>query len=196
MELKPPGGPEPAPVLSLEAASELDRLPLANAALSAQLAAILQALQQHLPVHHFAALVEDRGTLTWQPATTSPLSTPFQQNETISDEQLTTLLTAEEGWCKCQVEHGTIRWLVGQTSTIHTQQLQLLLEQLARRYSLQQATVRIESFSSPLRQHISHWQEKLESFNRLLRLVDSLPSRQLFAQLDATIHYWMGSHDL
>ena len=196
MELKPPGGPEPAPVLSLEAASELDRLPLANAALSAQLAAILQALQQHLPVHHFAALVEDRGTLTWQTATTSPLSTPFQQNDTISDEQLTTLLTAEEGWCKCQVEHGTIRWLVGQTSPAHTQQLQLLLEQLARRYSLQQATVRIESFSSPLRQHISHWQEKLESFNRLLRLVDSLPSRQLFAQLDATIHYWMGSHDL
>ncbi len=196
MELSSPGSPEPVPELfSLNAASKLARVPLSNASLSSQLGTVQELLQAHLPLYHFAALIEDRGTLSWQSAINPPQAAPFRQHDTISDDQLAAL-TPQAGWCKCRVEHGTLRWLVAQTTPEHTLQLHLLLEQLALRYSLQQATLRIENFSSPLRQHISHWQEKLESFNRLLRLVDSLPSRQLFSQLDATLHYWMGTHEL
>ncbi|MGL4206483.1 MAG: putative bifunctional diguanylate cyclase/phosphodiesterase [Aeromonadaceae bacterium] len=195
MELSPLGSPESVPELSLKAAAELASLALSSTALSLQLNAIQQVLQRHLPLYHFAALIEDRGNLSWQTAVDPPQPALFHQHETISDEQLAAL-EPQMGWSKCRVEHGTLRWLVAQTTPEYALQLQLLLEQLALRYSLQQATLRIENFASPLRQHISRWQEKLESFNRLLRLVDTLPSRQLFSQLDATLHYWMGTHDL
>ena len=43
---------------------------------------------------------------------------------------------------------------------------------------------------------IPQWQEKMESFIRLLRLAQSLPPAQLCAQLESSLRYWMGTQSL
>lgn len=179
----------------LDVALDLAQHTLPNTPLPALLAHIHHTLQAEIPLICFGAIVEERQHLVWQSTGSHDGQDPFLPRAIVEEETLHAL-APEEGWCLSPVQHGMVRWLLARCAPTEHHKLQLLLEVMTMRLSLLQAEIRIESFTSPLRRNIPHWQEKLESFNRLLRLVDLLPSRQLYAQLDATLHYWMNTREL
>ena len=74
--------------------------------------------------------------------------------------------------------------------------LQHLLDIAATHYSLLQASSLLDQFNSPLLNRIPFWQEKLESLTRMLRLSVNLPARQLMAQFDSTLRFWMGAQEV
>ena len=195
MALVPAGGINSLDLKELDAALNLARQPLPNTPIPMLLTLCQNALRGQVTLICFGAIVEDRGSLVWQSVGCEKSQNPFPPLSMVDESQLQQL-KPEEGWCLSQVEQGSVRWLVARTLPEEQGKLQLLQEVMAMRLSLLQAEARIESLTSPLRRNLPHWQEKLESFNRLLRLVDVLPSRQLYAQLDATLHYWMNSREL
>ena len=105
-------------------------------------------------------------------------------------------LPAQQGWCTARIHHGDWRGIVACTPSKYRGLIQHLLEVCANHFSLLQADHLLELSSSPLLNRIPFWQEKLDSFTRLLRLGGSLPARQLFAQFDSTLRFWMGAKEV
>lgn len=102
-------------------------------------------------------------------------------------------LSATEGWCQARITHGPLQGVLARTEPRQVAALQYLLDIYALHASHLQADQQLTLANSPLINRMPFWQEKLDSFTRLLRLASSLPSRQLFAQLESTLRFWMSA---
>lgn len=102
-------------------------------------------------------------------------------------------LSAEEGWCQVRITHGPLQGIIARTEPRQAARLQYLLDIYALHTSHLQTDQQLTLASSPLINRIPFWQEKIDSFTRLLRLATSLPARQLFAQLESTLRFWMSA---
>jgi diguanylate cyclase (GGDEF)-like protein len=188
-------GEQPAFRAAIVTAKDLLRLPLPNQEDEQLSTRLYETLNVCVPLTHISAIYchDNEALVQEYPSLSDPLPfTPCHQDGKCQVE----LLNASAGWCWVKVEHGTLHWLIAKTQPAQRTLLLHLLEIVATHYSLLQANRQLDLFNSPLLNRIPFWQEKLESLTRLLRLAGSLPARQLLAQFDSTLRFWMGAQEV
>ena len=180
---------------AIVAAKDLLTLPLLEQDEAPPLASLHAAISSCVPLTHLSAIYCNGNELQVQeqPLLSDPL--PFTPCTPQGKNQIEQLPTAA-GWCWVRVGHGSLHWLVARTQPTQRTLLSHLLEIAATHYSLLQANSQLDLFNSPLLNRIPFWQEKLESFTRLLRLAGTLPAQQLLAQFDSTLRFWMGAQEV
>lgn len=176
---------------------QLQQAPLPDLAHPDRLNSLRDAMGQLCDLQRFGILYGDGSQIRLF----SPLGwpTPWQDGEVSDELALTDQLAQmgqEAGWCQAEVGQGEIRRILALTQPQQQPLLQLLLESLALNFSHQQANRRLELCRSPLLHRIPQWQEKMESFIRLMRLAQSLPPTQLCAQFESSLRYWMSTQSL
>ena len=190
-----PLGEQPTSRAAIIAAKDLLTLPLPTASEIDSLGKLYAVLSTNLSLSHLS-IVHCEGSqalVQEQPQLQDPLPfTPCGEEGKCQIDKL----SAAHGWCWSKVEHGNLHWLVARTHPKQQQLLQHLLDIAATHYSLLQAARQLDQLNSPLLNRIPFWQEKLESFTRLLRLSGNLPARQLMAQFDSTLRFWMGAQEV
>jgi len=176
---------------------QLQRAPLPDLAHPDRLDALRQAMSQLCDLQRFGILYAEGSHLQlFSPLGWPP---PWQKGDVPNELTLTNHLTQmsqQPGWCQAEVGQGEIRRILALTQPQQQPLLQLLLESLALNFSHQQASRRLELCRSPLLHRVPQWQEKMESFIRLMRLAQSLPPTQLCAQFESSLRYWMGTQSL
>lgn len=178
---------------ALATSRQLMALPLPDPEDEQALATLCRLLQDCTPLRYLAlVLCEDDAPRLKSVAGLSG-SAPEQL---VLSECHSEQLPRQQGWGWARIEHGDWRGILAQTQPKYQGLLQHLLEVVASHFSLLQANHLLEITNSPLLNRIPFWQEKIESFTRLLRLGGSLPARQLFAQFDSTLRFWMGAQEV
>lgn len=191
----PPPSEQPAYRAAIVAAKDLLTLPLPTLGDVSLLGRLYATLSPCLPLSHLSIIhcEGNKALVQEQPHLLDPLPfTPCSEEGKCQIDKL----SAGDGWCWSKVEHGSIHWLVARTHIKQQPLLQHLLDIAASHYALRQAASLLDQFNSPLLNRIPFWQEKLESLTRMLRLSVNLPARQLMAQFDSTLRFWMGAQEV
>lgn len=188
-------GEQPAFRAAIVAAKDLLTLALLEQDEEAPLASLHAAVSSCVPLTHLSAIYCNGNELQVQEQPQLSDSLPFTPCSSQGKKQIEQL-SSSAGWCWVKVEHGSLHWLVARTQLAQRTLLSHLLEIAATHYSLLQANRQLDLFNSPLLNRIPFWQEKLESFTRLLRLAGTLPAQQLLAQFDSTLRFWMGAQEV